>query len=74
MITFLVYLNAAFEDGETHFPLLGIRRRGEVGEALYFGNLDTSGAPDPRTLHEDRAPTRGRKWLLSRWVRDQAFD
>jgi prolyl 4-hydroxylase len=71
MVTFLVYLNGAFEGGETDFPHLGVRRRGEAGDALYFANLDPSGAPDRRTLHEGRAPTRGRKWLLSQWIRNQ---
>ena len=68
-VTFLIYLNEAFEAGETHFPMIGIRRRCPTGGALYFGNLHVSGEPDPRTLHEGLAPTRGEKWLLSQWIR-----
>jgi hypothetical protein len=68
-VTFLIYLNDAFDAGETDFPLIGVRRRCPTGGALYFGNLDTTGVPDPRTLHEGTAPTRGEKWLLSQWIR-----
>jgi prolyl 4-hydroxylase len=71
-VTFLIYLNDAFEAGDTHFPMIGVRRRCPTGGALYFGNVDTAGVPDPRTLHEGTAPTRGEKWLLSQWIRIQA--
>ena len=70
-ITFLVYLSEDFDAGETHFPHLDIRRRSPTGGALYFGNVDPAGAPDPRTLHEGLAPTRGEKWLLSQWIRNR---
>ena len=71
-VTFLIYLNDAFDAGETHFPMLKLSRRCPTGGALYFGNVDTTGAPDPRTLHEGAAPTRGEKWLLSQWIRIHA--
>jgi prolyl 4-hydroxylase len=71
MATVLVYLNAGFDGGETSFPRLDLRRRGSVGDALYFANLYPSGAPDARTLHEGLPPTGGAKWLLSQWVRNR---
>lgn len=70
--TFLVYLNAEFEGGETDFPLLGLRFRGQAGDALIFANVTPDGAPDRRTLHAGLAPSSGEKWLLSQWVRDRA--
>ncbi len=72
IVTFLIYLNEAFEGGETDFPRLGLRHKGDAGDALYFGNLDAAGAPDPRTLHAGLPPTRGEKWLFSQWVRNRA--
>jgi len=72
IVTFLVYLNAAYEGGETDFPLIGLRHRGAPGDALYFGNVEAGGAPDPRTLHAGLAPSQGEKWLLSQWVRDRS--
>jgi prolyl 4-hydroxylase len=71
-ITFLIYLNEDFDAGETHFPHVGVRRRCGSGGALYFGNVDPTGTPDRRTLHEGLAPTRGEKWLLSQWIRNRA--
>ncbi len=71
-VTFLIYLNEGFAGGETDFPHLGVRRKGERGEALYFGNLDAAGGPDRRTLHEGLAPTSGEKWLFSQWIRNRA--
>jgi len=70
--TFLIYLNDDFEGGETDFPLVGLRFKGGVGDALIFANVDPSGAPDRRTLHAGLPPTAGEKWLLSQWVRDRA--
>lgn len=70
-ITLLVYLNDAYEGGETEFPQLGLKHRGRLGELLMFRNADAAGRPDPRMLHAGLAPTSGEKWLLSQWVRDR---
>lgn len=69
--TVLIYLSAGYEEGETDFPLLGWRHKGRPGDALVFRNVDDSGRPDRLTLHAGRAPTRGEKWLLSKWVRSR---
>jgi len=71
--TFLVYLNDGFDGGETDFPLLGLRFKGAVGDALMFANVTPAGAPDRRTLHAGLPPAAGEKWLLSQWVRDRAW-
>jgi hypothetical protein len=71
-VTLLVYLNDAFEGGETDFPRAGLRYRGQTGDALLFHNVDAGGAADMQTLHAGLAPTRGEKWLLSKWIRDRA--
>jgi prolyl 4-hydroxylase len=72
IVTFLIYLNDDFGGGETDFPRLGLRHKGRAGDALYFGNLDPAGAPDPRTLHAGLPPTSGEKWLFSQWIRNRA--
>jgi hypothetical protein len=69
--TFLLYLNGDFEGGETEFPKVGIRYRGQQGDAIFFANVDRSNAPDPLTLHAGRPPVRGEKWILSQWIRDR---
>ena len=69
--TFLLYLNDDFEGGETDFPAIGLSHRGRKGDALFFANVDTAGAPDRRTLHAGRPPSSGQKWILSQWIRDR---
>lgn len=72
--TFLVYLNDGFEGGETDFPRLGFRYKGQRGDALVFDNLEADGSPDYRTVHAGLATTRGEKWLLSQWVRTKPVE
>ena len=67
--TFLIYMNDAFESGETEFPELGWRYKGRPGDALFFRNVDTAGMPDYATMHAGTPPTAGQKWLLSQWIR-----
>ena len=69
--TGLIYLNGAYEGGETDFPRINVRYAGRAGDALVFRNVDAQGAGDLRTVHEGRAPIRGEKWLLSQWMRDR---
>jgi hypothetical protein len=69
--TFLLYLNEDFEGGETDFPRIGISHRGARGDALFFANVDSAGAPDRQTFHAGRPPTHGEKWILSQWIRDR---
>ena len=69
--TCLVYLNDGFEGGETEFPKIELKFRGGVGGALFFDNVLPNGAGDMNTLHTGLPPTRGEKWLLSRWMRSK---
>ena len=69
--TLLIYLNEGYESGETEFPLINTRYKGEKGGALHFRNVEPTGAPDRQTLHAGLPPARGEKWLLSQWVRDR---
>ena len=66
--TALIWLNDAYEGGETRFPELGITVRGAVGDMLVFPNLGTDGCRDDRMLHAGLPVTRGEKWLASRWI------
>lgn len=72
-VTVLVYLNDDYEAGETDFPELGLRFKARAGDALLFHNLTPEGEPDPRTLHAGRPPTRGEKWLYSKWIRQRPY-
>jgi len=67
--TALLYLNSDYEGGETHFPELGFRVRGAVGDLLIFHNLAGDDVPDPRVVHAGLPIIRGEKWLATRWIK-----
>ena len=71
--TCLTWLNEDYDGGETAFLKIDWKHRGKAGDAMLFLNVDTrTRQPDPMTLHAGLPVTRGRKWLLSQWVRDRA--
>ncbi len=67
--TALLYLNDAYEGGETNFPEIGVTVRGAIGDLLIFHNLTADKLPDPRMTHAGLPVTRGEKWLATRWIR-----
>ena len=71
--TFVTYLNEDFDGAETHFPQVELKLRGRTGDAILFLNVLPNGEPDRGTVHFAPAPTRGRKWVLSQWIRSQPF-
>lgn len=72
IITFLAYLNADYEGGETEFPKLGLSLRGQRGDGMYFVNTLANRQADVRTLHSGRPPTAGEKWVFSQFIRDRS--
>ena len=71
--TFITYLNDDFDGAETLFPQAGIKFRGAPGDALVFANVLADGTPDYNTGHRGLPPSRGRKWVLSQWIRAKPF-
>lgn len=71
LITFLIYLNDDYDGGETAFPKFDISHKGALGEGLMFVNVLPDGKPNPDAVHAGRPPTRGEKWLISQFVRQQ---
>lgn len=69
--TCVTYLNDGFDGAETAFPRLNWRFKGRPGDVLIFFNVTPDGQVDPRTLHAGLPPTRGRKWVLSQWLRNR---
>ena len=72
--TFLAWLTTDFADGETEFPRIGLRYRGGLGDGLHFMNVLKDGRPDPDAWHAGLPVTRGRKLLLSKWIRERPLD
>jgi TPR repeat protein len=69
--TLLVYLNEDFAGGETAFPRLDLHFKPPAGAALVFHNVNEDGRVSPLTLHAGTPPTRGEKWVISKWFRDK---
>ncbi len=72
--TFLCWLNDGYRGGETAFPAAGLELRGPTGDAFHFRNVTADGRPDEAARHCGKPVTHGRKWLLSKWIRDQPLD
>ena len=71
--TVLVYLNDAYDGGETRFDA-GVTVRGRAGGALIFANVDAAGRPDPASRHAGLPVRSGVKLVASRWIRARAPD
>jgi hypothetical protein len=71
VVTFLVYLNDAYEGGETEFPRLGVSHKGRAGEGVFFVNATPDGKADVRTVHAGRPPRAGEKWIVSQFIRSR---
>ena len=71
IITFLVYLNDSYAEGETEFPEVGVKHKGTRGEGLYFVNVTGEGQPDLRTVHAGRPPSAGEKWVITQFIRNK---
>lgn len=74
ILTFLAWLSTDFIGGETEFPRADLRFRGELGDGLRFSNVLADGQPDPAAWHAGLPVTRGRKLLLSKWIREKPLD
>lgn len=70
-VTIVTYLNEDFDDAPTQFPAIKMNVRGGAGDAIIWSNVLPNGAPDVNTVHAGMPPTRGRKWVLSQWLRNK---
>lgn len=71
--SFLVYLRAPEQGGETHYLKLGTKIAGRARMALCHFNLASGGAPDAMTLHTGEAVRKGEKWLARTTLREKPF-
>ncbi len=71
--TFLTYLNAVEEGGETVFPKADLSIPPTPGMGLLWFNTRPDTTPDEKTLHAGLPVAKGEKWLLSRWIRESEY-
>ena len=70
ILTALIYLNNDYQGGETEFPKVGLKVRGQMGDALVFTSALPNGDLDPLAEHSGLPVTAGTKYLASRWIRE----
>lgn len=71
--TAILYLNEGYEGGETVFPDLGLTVPARQGDMLLFANVGPDGARDDASRHAGLPVTSGRKWIATRWIRQQRY-
>ena len=71
--SFLVYLRAPEQGGETHYLRLGKKIAGHTRMALCHFNLTPAGVPDEMTLHTGEPVLKGEKWLARTTLREKPF-
>ena len=71
--TCLMYLYAAEEGGETHFPAVDLKVTPVAGDALIFYNLLPTGEVDRQSLHASLPVTQGEKWVATKWLRERPY-
>lgn len=74
IMTFLVWLNADYDGGETVFPTPGLKLKGKPGDAILFRNTGPDGRRDPASGHAGLPVSAGEKIIASRWIRERAFE
>lgn len=72
--TVLAYLNEVESGGETSFPKLQIKVKPNVGDLLTFRSVDSDGKIIQGSYHAGEAVLQGKKWLLSKWIRQSVTD
>ena len=65
----MIYLNDVEEGGETYFKFLDLKIKPESGLAIFWNNLYSFGWPNFKTMHEALPPTKGKKYILTKWYR-----
>ncbi|HZV18281.1 MAG TPA: 2OG-Fe(II) oxygenase [Sphingobium sp.] len=73
IVTALVYLDDLYQGGETEFPHLGLKVKGERGDVLIFRNLAADGTAEPLSEHAGLPVISGVKHVASRWIRQESM-
>ena len=69
--TAIIYLNDDYEGGYTNFVMLNKKFKPPVGSMIFFHNLNKSQTKvHLHAKHKGEVITKGKKWILSVWLRE----
>jgi prolyl 4-hydroxylase len=68
----LVYLNDDFEGGETQFPKLKLTVKPQIGKLIVWDNV-SEGKENPNSVHAGLPVTKGTKYIMIVWIRENKF-
>lgn len=68
----LVYLNDDFEGGETQFPKLKLTVKPQIGKLIVWDNV-LEGKENPNSIHAGLPVTKGTKYIMIVWIRENKF-
>jgi len=71
--TVLTWLNDDYSGGSTRFPRLQLDVRAQPGDMLHFHNVGADRLGHRDSLHAGMPVQAGEKWLLSQWLRSEAY-
>ena len=71
--TAMIFLSPVEEGGATWFPQAGIKVPPRKGMLLTWNNMEPDGSPNPLTLHEGMAVTKGVKYIITKWFRERPW-
>ena len=72
--TLMIYLNDVPEGGQTDFANISQTVNPKMGKAIIWRNMDNEGNTLPDSLHEGTPPTKGKKYVITSWWRENDWD
>mmetsp|Transcript_26713 Transcript_26713/g.63535 ORF Transcript_26713/g.63535 Transcript_26713/m.63535 type:complete len:148 (+) Transcript_26713:107-550(+) len=73
LATFLLYLHAADEGGETYFSDIDLWLTAQTGDAVLFYDMKKDGDVDRKTMHAGMPPVKGEKWVMTKWIHERPY-
>lgn len=71
--TFIICLRQCEVGGETSFDKSGISLRLNVGDCIYWNNVDSDLNIFDDSWHSGKPPLVGEKWILTVWIRENKY-
>jgi prolyl 4-hydroxylase len=69
--TFMIYLNDVTKGGETTFTKINESITPKRGRAVAWYNTTENGSVDEQTMHQGSPVQEGKKWIVTKWIRDK---